>query len=165
VLTVNGAFLTFLTTGLLASRSTAAQATAAFGPETWIFLAAMSVCLALGILSAVACLASRGLRPGQHRKKLQRYRIDSSNPGSHPPEVAAFFYDLTALEPRAYASQIMTADQNYLLTALASDAVNFAPYVLAKHRWVNRAFIFTGLTLGFFLATGASYLIRIHLAA
>jgi hypothetical protein len=132
VLTVNGIFLTFLTTGMLASRSTAAQATAVFGPETWVFLAAMSACLGLGILSAVACLASRGLRKHGHLNELRHHAVNPHITGSYPPELAAFFYDLTALEPRRYA---------------------------------DRAFIFTGLTLGFFLATGVSYLIRVHLAA
>jgi hypothetical protein len=50
-LTVNGIFLTFLTTSVLARGSAVAQETAAFGVETWIFLAGMSSCLALAILS------------------------------------------------------------------------------------------------------------------
>src|SRR5450755_962234 len=71
VLTVNGIFLTFLTASVLASRDEAAQATAVFGPETWAFLAAMSLCLALAILSAVTCVASRGLGRKKFRELLE----------------------------------------------------------------------------------------------
>jgi hypothetical protein len=37
--------------------------------------------------------------------------------------------------------------------------------ILATHRWVNRAFLLTGLALALFLGTGISYLIRMHLGA
>ena len=53
--------LTFLTTSALAGRQQLTLAMAVFGPETWVFLGGISACLALAILSAVACLASRGL--------------------------------------------------------------------------------------------------------
>lgn len=60
VLTVNGLFVTFLTAAALGTRADVVQATAVFGPETWAFLALMALCLALAILSAVICVASRG---------------------------------------------------------------------------------------------------------
>src|SRR5262245_39570450 len=154
VLTVNGLFLTFLTTGVLASRDAAARATAVFGPETWTLLAAMSLCLALAILNAVACLASRGLGTRKLRRQLDLHHVDPGRASTYPPELAAFFYYLSALHPGQFAQRVMTADPDFFIQALASDIVEFAPYILAKHRWVNRAFALTGLTLGFFLSTG-----------
>ncbi len=165
VLTVNGIFLTFLTTSVLANGNAVAQETAAFGAETWVFLAGMSLCLALAILSAVMCLASRGLGRKKFRELLERHGLDPEKAETYAPELTAFFYPLSALKANYLAERMLTADQDFIVRALASTITSFSPYILAKHRWVNRAFILTGLTLGFFLCTGISYLLRVHMAA
>ena len=84
---------------------------------------------------------------------------------TYAPELTAFFYFLSALKPDRLSEWILTADQDFIVRALANDIVEFLRYILIKHRWVNRAFILTGLTLGFFLCTGLDYLLRVHLAA
>lgn len=165
VLTVNGLFVTFLTASALARRADVVQATAAFGAETWAFLAGMSLCMTLAILSAVTCLASRGLG----RKKLQRllgdYGVDPDKADTYAPEMTVFFYFLSALKAAPFTERLLTADQDFVVRALSGDIIGFAPYVVAKHRWVNLAFIMTGMTLGFFLCAGVSYVIRVRLAA
>jgi hypothetical protein len=165
VLTVNGIFLTFLTASVLASRDEAAQATAVFGPETWAFLAAMSLCLALAILSAVTCVASRGLGRKKFRELLEHHGLDPDKAETYAPELTAFFYPLSVLKADHLVERMLTADQEFMVRALASIIVGISPNIVAKHRWVNRAFILTGLTLGFFLCTGISYLLRVHMAA
>lgn len=165
MLTVNGVFLTFLTTSALAGSQQFTMAMAVFGPETWIFLSGMSACLALAILSAVVCLASRGLSRAGLRRRLADLAVTPDSAATYPPELAVFFHDLSALRPDQFADRIMTCRQDFITTALATDIIEFAPYVVAKHRWVNRAFILTGLTLAFFLGTGLSYLIRLHLTS
>jgi len=162
VLTVNGVFLTFLTTSVLASRSDITQVTAVFGAETWVFLAGMALCLALSILSAVTCLASRGLGRAGFRALLEHHRLDPDRSETYAPELTSFFYPLSALKATHLAQRRLTADHDFIVRALASEIVGFSPHILAKHRWINRAFILTGLTLGFFLCTGVSYLLRAH---
>jgi hypothetical protein len=165
VLTVNGLFVTFLTAAVLAGRPEAERATAVFGPETWAFLAGLSLCLGLAIMSAVTCLASRGTGRRKLRRLLSHYAVDPDKAETYAPELTVFFHFLTALKAAPFTERLRGADQDFIVQALASDIIDFAPYVAAKHRWVNRAFILTGMTLGFFLATGISYLIRVHLAA
>jgi hypothetical protein len=165
VLTVNGLFITFLTASALARRADVAQTTAAFGVETWVFLAGMSACLALAILSAVRCLASRGVGRRKLQRRLSDYAVDPDKADTYAPELTVFFHFLSALKATPFTERLRTADQDFIVQALASDIIDFAPYIVAKHRWVNRAFILTGMTLGFFLCTGISYLIRVHLAA
>lgn len=165
VLTVNGVFLTFLTTSALAGRQQLTMAMAVFGSETWVFLGSMSACLALAILSAVVCLASRGLSRAELRRRLTDLAVRPGSAATYPPELAVFFHDLSALQPDQFADRIMTCRQDFITNALATDIIEFAPYVVAKHRWVNRAFIFTGLTLAFFLCTGVSYLVRLRLTS
>jgi hypothetical protein len=166
VLTVNGLFTTFLTSSILGSPSTVAQTTGAFGPETWALLAAMATCQVLAILSAVTCLRSRGLSRRKLEQQLAQHGVDPDRPSTYAPELSAFFFFyITALKPRHFTAWISDADREFTTRALASEIVDFSPYVLAKHRWINRAFLLTGLTLALFLATGASYLIRAHLGA
>jgi len=165
VLTVNGLFVTFLTASALASRSDVVQATAAFGAETWAFLAGMSACMTLAILSAVTCLASRGLGRRKLQRLLGNFAVDPDKADTYAPEMTRFFYFLSALKAAPFIERLRAADQDFIVRALASDIIDFAPYVVAKHRWVNRAFIMTGMTLGFFLCAGVSYVIRVHLAA
>jgi hypothetical protein len=165
VLSVNGLFVTFLTASALASKADVVQATAAFGAETWAFLAGMSLCMTLAILSAVACLASRGLGRRKLQRLLSDYAVDPDKADTYAPEMTVFFYFLSALKAAPFIERLRTADQDFIMRALSSDILDFAPYVVAKHRWVNQAFIMTGMTLGFFLCACVSYVIRVHLAA
>lgn len=165
MLTINGLFITFLTTTVLGSPSTVVQTTGVFGPETWVFLAGMAVLQILAILSAVACLRSRGLSRRKVEQQLARHAVDPSRPDTYLPELSAFFLYISALNPEHYANWVGTADGQFIARALASEVADFAPYVLEKHRWINRAFLLTGLALALFLAAGASYLIRAHLNA
>jgi hypothetical protein len=156
VLTVNGLFVTFLTASALGTRADVAQATAVFGPETWAFLALMASCLALAILSAVMCVASRGVSRSRLRRSLTRYAVDPDNADIYVPELAVFFGHLSSLKAGPLVERLRTGDQDFIIQAMASEIIALAPDVVVKHRWVNRAFILTGLTLGFFLCTGIS---------
>jgi hypothetical protein len=165
VLTVNGVFVTFLTTAALGTRASVVQATAVFGPETWAFLALMAACLALAILSAVACVASRGVSRRELEGSLARHAVDPDEARTYPPELTVFFGHLSRLKAAPLVERLQAGGQDFIAAALASEVIALAPNVVAKHRWVNRAFVMTGMTLGFFLSTGVSYLIRVHLAA
>ena len=165
VLTANGVFVTFLTAAALGTRANVVQATSVFGPETWTFLALMASCLALAILSAVTCVSSRGISHKELQNRLDRYTVDPDKADTYAPELAVFFGYLSKLKATPLVERLHTAGQDFIIQALASDITAFARNIVEKHRWVNRAFVLTGMTLGFFLCTGISYLIRVHLAA
>jgi hypothetical protein len=164
VLTVNGLFVTFLTASVLTKPDDVARTTAVFGVETWIFLASMSLSLALSIVGAVACLASRGLNPHHREKLLKDKGVDLDKSDTYAPELTAFFYYLAILRPDQFAERMLTVDLGFVLRAHASDIVEFSGAIVTKHRWVNIAFILTGATLGFFLCTGISYVLRVHVS-
>ena len=115
VLTVNGLFVTFLTASVLAGRAQVVQTTAVFGPETWIFLAAMSLCLALAILSAVVCLASRGTGRRRLRGLLSQYAVDPDKADTYAPELTVFFYFLSALKAAPFTERLRSADQDFIV--------------------------------------------------
>lgn len=93
---------------------------------------------------------------------LGRYRVDPERDETYAPELTAFFYFLSALKPHRLSDgcswRTRTSSCEPSQATLSSSR-----YILIKHRWVNRAFILTGLTLGFFLCTGLDYLLRVHL--
>lgn len=162
VLTVDGLFLTFLTTSVITKRDDVVRTTATFGPETWLFLAGMALALALSIYSSVICLASRGMRRKHLRDVLEHHHVDPGKAHTYPPEVTMFFYYLGSLPAGQYAERMLTAGPEFIIRALANDIISSSGPIIAKHRWINRAFTLTGITLGFFLFTGVSYVLRIQ---
>jgi hypothetical protein len=165
VLTLNGVFLAFLTGSILTNRDKVTPTVAVFGPETWVFLAGMAAGLAGSIFCAVACLMARGVWPRKVRKDLRDYGVDPDRSDTYKPEVTVFFAHLAQLQPTRFAEQMRAIDLPYVAKALASDHIGWSVYIWRKHRLVNGAFILTGITLGFFLCVGASYLTRLGLAA
>lgn len=165
VLAINGALLAFLSGALLSNRDDVARTVAVFGPETWLFLAGMTVGFALSIACAVICLVARGLRRKRVQEAFARYRVDPTQAATYAPEATAFFLHLAALQPERFAERMRTVDPPFALRALSSNPVLFARNILRKHRWVNAAFICTGVGLGLFLCLAVSYLIRVVVAA
>lgn len=162
VLTVDGLFLTFITGTVLAQQDNVARTTAVFGPETWAFLVGMTLCLALSISSSVVCLASRGLSRWSVSRALQRHNVNPNDAGTYSPDIAMFFVYLDRLQVGPFAERMLTVNTEFIVRALASDVIGASGPIVAKHRWVNRAFIFTGMTLAFFLCVGVSYVLRVH---
>jgi hypothetical protein len=163
-LAIDGALLALLGGALLGNREDVAGTVALFGPETWVFLAGMTVGFALSIACALRCLVARGLHRKQVEEMFARYRVDPAQAATYAPEVTAFFLYLAALRPEPFTQRMWTVDPPFVLRALAGDRVRFATNVLHKHQWVNAAFMCTGVGLGLFLCLGVSYLVRVVLA-
>jgi hypothetical protein len=165
VLTLNGVFLAFITGSILANREAAARTIAIFGAETWVFIAGMSMGSAGSITCAVCCLLARGVRAKRTREVLYRYGVDPDRADTYVPEVAIFFADLAELRPDLYAERMLLINHQFVVRALASMNVEWSKAIRRKHRWVNRAFVLTGVALGFFICMSVSYLVRVSLTA
>ena len=59
---------------------------------------------------------------------LGRYRVDPERDETYAPELTAFFYFLSALKPDRLSERMLTADQDFIVRALASDIVEFSRY-------------------------------------
>jgi hypothetical protein len=164
VLAIDGALVAILSGSLLGNRDGVARTVAVFGPETWVFLVGMTAAFALSIACAVICLVARGLQRKRVWEEFARYEVDPSEAATYAPEVTAFFLYLAALESAAFTERMRTVDPPFVLRALSSNPVRFARNIVRKHRWVNRAFVLTGVGLGFFLCLGVSYLVRVVIA-
>jgi hypothetical protein len=164
-LTINAAFLAFLTGSILASPDQLSKTIEVFGPETWVFLVGMAVGLSLSIACAVVCLAARGVWSARAvNDDLTRYQVDPAKPETYAPEIAASFVLLARLDPDRFAEWVPTVDRPAVVRALATDLIRWSKNIAEKHKEVNISFLWTAVTLGFFLSTGVSYVIRISLA-
>ena len=161
VLAIDGVILAVLGGSVLTNRADVVGTVTVFGPETWVFLAGMAAAFALSVICAVACLVARSLHRKRVREAFAHYRVDPARGETYQPEVTAFFLHLAALQTEPFTERMRRVDQRFVLRALASSPVYFSKNVLKKHRWVNRAFILTGVGLGFFLCLGVSYLLRL----
>jgi hypothetical protein len=60
---------------------------------------------------------------------------------------------------------MLLINHQFVVRALASMNVEWSKAIRRKHRWVNRAFVLTGVALGFFICMSVSYLVRVSLTA
>jgi hypothetical protein len=165
VLAINGAFLAFLGGSLLTNQDDVTRTVTAFGPETWVFLAGMAASFTLSIYCAVACLVTQTLRRNYAQQTFAERGVDPSQADTYAPEVTTFFMYLARLQAEPFTKRMQTVDPEFVFQALASTPVYFSRFVLRKHLWVDRAFIATGVTLGFFVCLGLSYVVRVVVAA
>ena len=89
-------------------------------------------------------------------KKPRPLRGDPDKAGTYAPELAVFFGYLSKLEATPLVERLHAAGQDFIIQALASDIIEFAPNIVEKHRSVNRAFVLTGMTLGSFSAPASA---------
>jgi hypothetical protein len=115
----------------------------------------------------VSCVLPYGERSSTKRIRevFDRYQVDPDRAETYAPEVTVFFADLAELRPDRYAERMLLTDPQFRIRALASAHVEWSKSIRRKHRWVNRAFVLTGVALGFFICVGVSYLVRVGLAA
>ena len=160
ILTLDGAFLTFLTSSIFRNPDDLAKILGRFGPDTWLFLILMGLCLLASIVSALVCLLSRiFLWPGRDRV-LRREKARVKTAEKYSPNVMMFFQSVSWLDHDKFQEQLKTVDKEFEVEALASQIYLLSKRVTTKHKAINYGFAFAGATLLFFLAAGMSYVAR-----
>lgn len=161
ILTLDGLFLSFLTGSLLAKPTDLRPIIERFGIETWSFFSAMVAALVLSIASAVLCSISRLDSRASLQRHYSEFRVSLDDPSTYGPEVLWFFQHVAGLNPEALQARMRDVASPSEVDALAHNVVPLARNVVAKHRLANLGFLFAGLVLVLFLATGVSYAIRV----
>jgi pycsar effector protein len=160
ILTFDGILLAAFTGLTLTKRVDVLAVFEVFGHETWGFLIAGGASLVVSIGSAVACLASRTYKRGDVRHLYRELRLDPADAATYKPEALWFFQHIEGLDRRHFESAIAAVDEHDEIRILASQVHVLSGNVRKKHAWVNRAFLFAGLTLVLLLVTAADYVIR-----
>lgn len=162
ILTLDGAFLTFLTSSFLGRPDDLGKIIGGFGPDTWLFLILMGLCLLASIVSALVCLLSRiFLLPGRDKiLRDEKARVKTAE--RYSPNVMMFFLTISWLDHNKFQEQLKTIDKEFEVEALASQIYLLSKRVTTKHKAINYGFVFAGATLVFFLAVGTSYMARFN---
>ena len=160
ILTLDGVFLTFITSSILASPDDLGKIIGRFGLDTWLFLILMCLCLVGSIVSALVCLLSRIFLLSERDRILRRERAQVKTAEKYSPNVMLFFQSVSWLDHDKFQEQLKTIDTDFEVAALASQIYHLSKRVTTKHKAVNYGFVFAGATLVFFLAVGISYVAR-----
>ncbi len=161
ILTLDGAFLTLLSTSVFAKHDEVLWAVKHFSPETWVALALMCVSLTGSIISALMCLRSRTYSRNELRTLLGEAGVEGDNSETYTPQVMFFFQMLSQLHPMQLAQRLQSVGKNFEIEALANQLVPLSNNVSRKHIWVNRGFLLAGTTLILFLIAVVAYVARL----
>jgi hypothetical protein len=152
LLTLNGIYITVLSSVALASPHNLINHKATLTPATWALLAGAAAATAISILSAIGCLYSR-LSNANLDKHLDRFAEPDPAAASPYRPVATFWFGTIArLDPKIGVPMLQSADEAFELAALTEEVFLLAPNVLAKHRWVNKGWAAAGTSLLLLLA-------------
>jgi hypothetical protein len=158
ILTLDGVFLTFLTTSVFKNPDELSRIIQRFNFFTWLFLALMCVCLIVSIISALMCLWSRVWLFSKRDAVLVNEKKRLKDAKKYSPNVMLFFKTISWLDHDKFQSQLADVNEEFEIKALASQSYLLSKRVNAKHLLVNLGFVLSGASLIFFLAGGISYL-------
>ena len=161
LLTLNGVYITVLSSVLIASSQNLLKRHASLPSATWFLLAAAAIAAAISILWAIACL----------RSQLSNTRLDEpGSPFTEPdeqggtryrPAAMHWFGTIARLDRGIGLKMLQSADETFELSAVTEDIFFLAEKVLAKHRSANRGWAAAGASLLFLLAAAVSAVIAI----
>jgi hypothetical protein len=162
ILTLDGAFLAFLTDSIFRQQAELLRLLSQFGWETWLLLGLMCAALSGSILSAIICLWSRIDSREKLDEALREGGVDVKKAETYKPEYMYFFQFLSRLQASQLATRLSTLDQRFEIEALAHEIQILSGNVMKKHSWVNVGFALVGLSLLLFLSAAVSYVIRVN---
>jgi hypothetical protein len=99
---------------------------------------------------------------GNARALIRQYGVDPTNRSTYVPPITLWFGTIAVLDPQIAVNYLKDAPKTsrFEIEALAREIVALSPNVVAKHRWANRAWLLTSVSLIALFAMGASYLVR-----
>jgi len=162
VLTLDGVFLTFVTSSILMKPVDSLEILRSFTILTWSLFGIMSLSLAGSIFCAIACLWSRiSLFKRARDKYFEARKIDAEKLETYVPETTFFFQSISRLDPHLYQKFLLSANKEFEVLALTADIHTLSKNVLSKHRFVDFSFMLAGICLLCFFALGISYFVAL----
>ncbi|HVE58767.1 MAG TPA: Pycsar system effector family protein [Pyrinomonadaceae bacterium] len=162
ILTLNGAFVAFLTSSIFKNPDELLKLTNKFSAFTWLFLSLMCVCLVGSIVCALMCLWSRIAFSAERDEMILSQIENLKETGEYSPNLMLFFKTIAMLDAEKFQTQLTKIDPEFEIKALASQIYLLSKRVYAKHLLVNYGFASVGGALIFFLLGGISYLANLR---
>jgi hypothetical protein len=157
ILTLDGAFLTFITSSIFKSPDELSKITQRFTFYTWLFLVLMCLCLVGSIIIALMCLWSRVFISAKRDEVLLLEKEKIKGSERYSPSLMLFFKTISWLDHDKFQAQLIGVDKEFEIKALASQSYLLSKRVYVKHLLSNAGFILAAASLMFFLAGGISY--------
>lgn len=161
VLTIDGAFLAFLTDSMFVSQSDVQKIYGHFTVAMWTLLALMVITLLGSILGVLVCVRSRTLSDKELDDFFRNLGVDPARPESYRAEVMWFFQMIARLSPEGFVERMGRIGETFEIEALARQIQILSKNLEKKHRMVNLSFWLTGASLTSFLIAGVSYILRV----
>jgi len=157
LLTLMGAFVTFLTSSIFVKADDLAAITKCITPLIWGILAAMLVTITLAVIAGMACLWSR--------IPLHRYAwtepgdAGASNAEQSPVSgrQVGFFATLITLNKRRFKSHLQQIRPEDEIDIRLEQTYYFSRNVYMKHLLIDIGFVLAVVSLLLFLLAGALY--------
>jgi hypothetical protein len=161
VLTLNGAFISFLTGSIFLKRSELSDLLSVIGPETFLLFAILAASIGISIIFALCCLYSRH-KSAECKKEIRGNTSKlGREDGGYPPDFMWFFECIRHLDKNRFRVQLNTLDEKFEIDALANEISILSENVSKKHTWVNSSFVGFAVGLLAFLGMAISYVVRI----
>jgi hypothetical protein len=158
ILSLDGAFLAFLTISIFTKRQDFLDVIAGFRAETWWALMLMCAALLGSIGCAIACLWSRLYWPKERDEFLNAPNADADV--DHIAKIIWFFQFIAKQDLATFRSRLNKVEGGLELRVLSFQILELSKRVLWKHKLVNIGFLLTASSLLLFLAGGISYIVR-----
>lgn len=168
LLTLNGVFITVVSTTIFDRPQDLAGRLAAAGVAGLVTALFSAICVAGSVLSAVLCLYSRLSDARLSRLTGQDLGVDPNDPSTFKPAIAGWFGFIAsiagaarreegAVAPSHMQDYLHGLDDNAEREMLASQVVALSHNVLIKHRWVDRGWLLAGAALIGLIGFGLAY--------
>lgn len=157
LLTLMGAFVTFLTSSLFVKANDLLEITTYITPMIWGVLVTMLGTITLAVISGLACLWSR---VPLHRYAWKEPEDDEFDDEKQSPIVGrqvGFFATLIKLNKKRFKSHLEQIEQEDEVEIRLEQIYYFSRNVYKKHFYLDIGFILAAASLLLFLLAGALY--------
>lgn len=157
LLTLMGAFVTFLASSIFVKADDLAAITKCITPLIWSILVAMLVTITLAVISGMACLWSRipWHRYAWAEPEDSGLDVEEQSPASG--RQVGFFATLITLNKRRFKSQLQHISQEDEVEIRLEQTYYFSRNVYLKHLFIDIGFVLAVVSLLLFLLAGALY--------
>jgi hypothetical protein len=135
LLTLNGIYITVLSSATIASSQNLVKLHTSLPPATWFLLAGAAVATAISILMAIACLYSRLSDARLDEIRDSFTERDAYGNLRYQPAALYWFGTIARVNHDIGLKMLQSADEAFELSAVTEDLFLLASKALAKHRW------------------------------
>jgi hypothetical protein len=158
VLSLDGAFITIVSATIFVKPNEIVARKNAFNAWTWMFLGVSAAAIICSVVCALMCLHSR-ISTARIGRVVQDSGVDPQKVQSYKPDIAWWFGFIAVLPREQIVGYLKTITSDLERSGRAGQVALLSVNVLHKHRWVNRGWLLSAISLIAILGSGISYVL------